>query len=345
MSPCMVPHCEAKGLFPRGVPTQDVPPQRGAGELGRGGASSEQGVCVRTGGSWAGPGAAGGAGKVPGQPRPRSWAGRAASHIPGVAGPTGACVGAGQVQSHCSLHPLPTPPVPRPQASSAPRCPQTCPNIPRPAPSKATPAELCCQLCIAPPMPECSVLGAARHPGIQVPARPALACCRLPRVPALWWVQPMPGADAAWEPGVPGAWDGAGTGRMRGWRGQEYGREPTQSPPSLPRPRGCVSAHRNKVSSTKAAVGERARDTLGEDGKRQPGPCSACHFPRASCSPGSDRLCATTKHRSLGRAHSGEGAPPGDVLLPCHPGWLSLRSSPWRRQPPWSRFQSRCREN
>lgn len=37
MSPCMVPHCEAKGLFPRGVPTQDVPPQRGAGELGRGG--------------------------------------------------------------------------------------------------------------------------------------------------------------------------------------------------------------------------------------------------------------------------------------------------------------------
>lgn len=173
----------------------------------------------------------------------------------------------------------------------------------------------------------------------RVPVRPALVSCPLPRVPALWRVQLMPSTDAAQEPGTPVRnWDR----EMRGQGGQGEGedRGDRRMGGSPPRCRGCISAHRNKVGSTQSCRRRESRDTMWEDGKRWPGPCSAPHSPE----PPAALACATTKHQSLGRAWSFKGAFPGDVLLPCHSGWLSLRSPLWRGQSPWSCFWAHCCE-
>ena len=148
------PHAaRQRGSFPGASPhgMQPLPvPQRGAGGPGPG-AGSEQGVCVQAAGSRAGRRA----GREPGRPQPRSWAGSAASHIPGAAGRAGAWVGAGQV--HDPRH-LP------------PGCPQPCPNLPLPPPDRATPPEPCCQ---PPTAPSAGVLSPPGAAGTPPPAQPA----------------------------------------------------------------------------------------------------------------------------------------------------------------------------
>lgn len=138
MSPWTMPCCEAKGLFPRGVPTQDVPPPCPA-EGGQGpgpGAGSEQGgsVCRL-------------AGAGQGQELPRGWEGARAASAPQLGRER--CQphswGCWATSSVCGRRASARPPPPLPTARPASPVPlgQPSPRVPPavPQPPSATPRQ------------------------------------------------------------------------------------------------------------------------------------------------------------------------------------------------------------
>lgn len=243
-SPCPQAQCCAKGDFPRAIPIQDMPPPcpEEGGDGARGGSAVNRGSVCRMAGQEL-PGGEGGweGTRVASAPQlgrercqPHSWGCRASRSV------CGRRASARPPLPLPAAHPAsPMPPGPAWPHGAYIHVPSSLGHPQAGPPLRSSAANPPCQGDLSRELPDTpGRMSLHGQPQCAVPSRGSLLRNRCSPWPALM----QPGSQETQETGM-----GLGQGGREDREDRRMGESPPKSPP---RPRGYISAHRNRVGST-----------------------------------------------------------------------------------------------